>query len=134
LKVAAGRQAQLNQDSHEGGTRASHAAAAEFSDDEDLDLEFSDEKDLAKSDVHERHANRHHQAPREAKGSGNTKKKLHPISEGRPQQDLGTLGQKKSGQGITNQQADAELKRNNRVVSIREDAQVGRRRGTRRTG
>ena len=72
---------------------------------QDLDLEFSDQKDMAMSDVRERHANRHHQAPQEAKGSGNTKKKLHPISEGRPQQDLGSLGQKKQGQGITSKQA-----------------------------
>lgn len=131
--VPAARQARLSQQAHEGGSRAAYAAAAHLNDDEDLDLEFSDEKDLAKSDVRERHANRHHQAGQEAKGSGNTKKKLHPFSQGRPQQDLGSLGQKKQGQGISSQQAERELKRNNRVVSIRDDAQSGRRR-SRKTG
>jgi CBS domain-containing protein len=128
------RSARTRADAHEGGSRAAHASAAGFNDDEDLNLEFSDEKDMTRSDVRERHANRHHQAPQEAKGSGNTKKKLHPISEGRPQQNLGSLGQKKQGQGITNRQAGEELKRNNRVVAIREDAQAGRRSRTRKTG
>jgi CBS domain-containing protein len=123
----------MAQAAHEGGTRAAHAAAAGFNDDEDLDLEFSDEKDLATSDLQERHVNRHHQSGREAKGSGASKKKLHPISEGRPKQDLGSLGQKKHGQGITSQQAADELKRNNRVVAIRDDAQRGKRR-TRKIG
>ncbi|MBV9146563.1 MAG: CBS domain-containing protein [Acidobacteria bacterium] len=123
----------MAQAAHEGGTRAAHAAQAKFSDDEDFDLEFSDEKDIVASDVQERHKNRHHQAGHEAKSSGTGKKKLHPISEGRPQRDLGSLGQKKQGQGITSQQADAEIKRNNRVVAIRDDARAGRRR-TRKTG
>lgn len=118
----------MNMSGHEGGSRAAHAAAAEFNDNEDLDLEFSDEKNLAASDVHERHANRHHQASQEAKGSGNTKKKLHPMPIGRPQKDLGSLGQKKQGQGITNREAEDELKRNNRVVSIRDQAHAARRR------
>jgi hypothetical protein len=126
--------AQMNASAHEGGSRAAHAAAADFNDDEDVNLEFSDEKDLAASGTRERHSNRHHQASQEAKGSGNTKKKLHPISEARPQQNLGALGQKKRGQGISSRQAEEELKRNNRVVSIREDAQTGRRRKQRKTG
>jgi CBS domain-containing protein len=128
------RMAQMNASAHEGGSRAAHAAAAEFNDDEDVALEFSDEKDLGISGTRERHSNRHHQASQEAKGSGNTKKKLHPISEGKPQQNLGVLGQKKRGQGISSREADEELKRNNRVVSIREDAQAGRRRKQRKTG
>ena len=118
---------------HKGGSRAAHVATAGFSDDEDLDLEFSDEKDLRSSDVRQRHANRHHQMAQEAKASGNTKK-LHPISAGGPQQDLGSPGQKKPAQGMTSQQAEEELRRNNRVVSIRKDAQAGRRRRDRRTG
>jgi CBS domain-containing protein len=133
-RTRSARMAQMNASAHEGGSRAAHAAAANFNDDEDVDLEFSDEKDLTSSDVRERHTNRHHQASQEAKGSGNTKKKLHPISEGKPQQNLGVLGQKKQGQGISNKQADEELKRNNRVVAIREDAQAGRRRRQRKTG
>ena len=128
------RMAQMNASAHGGGSRAAHAAAAEFNDDEDVDLEFSDEKDLDVSGSHERHSNRHHQASQETKGSGNTKKKLHPISEGKPQQNLGVLGQKKRGQGISSREADEELKRNNRVVSIREDAHAGRRRRQRKTG
>ena len=123
----------MNASPHEGGSRAPRAAVAGFSDDEDLNLEFSDEKDLAASDMHERHANRHHQA-RPAKGPASAKKRLHPISEGGSQQDLGSLGQKKQGQGMTNRQAGEEIKSNNRVVSIREDAQGGRRRRDRRTG
>jgi CBS domain-containing protein len=133
-RARSSRMAKMNESAHEGGSRASHAAAANFNDDEDVDLEFSDEKDITASDVHERHSNRHHQASQEAKGSGNTKKKLHPISEGRPQQNLGVLGQKKQGQGISNKQADEELKRNNRVVAIRDDAQAGRRRRQWKTG
>jgi CBS domain-containing protein len=131
MHVAPARRA--NQQAQEGGSRAAYAAAAGLRDDEDLDLEFSDEKDLAMSDVRERHANRHHQASQEAKGSGNTKK-LHPVSAGKPNRDLGALGQKKEGQGITTQQAEQELKRNNRVVAIRDDAQAGRRRRARKTG
>src|SRR5579859_5677419 len=49
------RRARLNQQAHEGGTRAAHAAAG-FRDNEDLDLEFSDDKDLHMSDLRERHA------------------------------------------------------------------------------
>ena len=128
------RMAQMNASAHEGGSRAAHAAAAHFNDDEDVDLEFSDEKNLGVSAAHERHSNRHHQASQEVKGSGNTKKKLHPISEGSPQQNLGVLGQKKRGQGISSREADEGLKRNNRVVSIREDARAGRRRRQRKTG
>ena len=123
-----------NAGAHEGGSRAAHASAANFSDDEDLDLEFTDEKDITMSDVRERHTNRHHQAPQQAKGTGSTKKKLHPISGGKPQQNLGSLGQKKQGQGITNRQAGEEIKRNNRVVAIRDDAQTGRRSRARKTG
>ena len=135
LPMPAARNAGMAQrNAQEGGSRAAYAAAAKFSDDEDVDLEFSDEKDLANSDVRERHANRHHQASQEVKGSGSAKKKLHPISEGRPQQDLGVLGQKKQRPGITNQRAEEELKRNNRVVAIRDDAQAGRRRRQRKTG
>jgi CBS domain-containing protein len=92
----------MNASPHEGGSRAPRAAVAGFSDDEDLNLEFSDEKDLAASDMHERHANRHHQ-PRWAKGPASAKKKLHPISESGSQQDLGSLGEKKQGQGMTKQ-------------------------------
>ena len=128
------RMAQMNASAHGGGSRAPHAATAGFKDNEDVDLEFSEEKDLAVSSARERHSNRHHQAWQEGKGSGGTKKKLHPISEGKPQQNLGVLGQKKQGQGISSREADEELKRNNRVVSIREDAQAGRRRRQRKTG
>ncbi|HWY68457.1 MAG TPA: CBS domain-containing protein [Terriglobales bacterium] len=117
-----------------GGSRAAHAAAAKFSDDEDLDLEFSDEKDLAMSEAWERHSNRHHQSSQKQKGAGGSKSKLRPITEGRPQQDLRALGQRKQAPGISNQQANDELKRNNRVVAIREDAQTGRKRRTRKAG
>ena len=117
---------------HEGGSRAAYAAVGNFRDEEDLELEFSDEKDLARSDVQERHANRHHQASQEAKGSGSSKKKLHPISEGRPQQDLGSLGQKKLGQGMSSKEADEELKRCNRVVAIRNQSRTQQR--SRKTG
>src|SRR5690242_10012728 len=113
-----------------GGSRAVHAAQANLQDDEDLDLEFSDEKDLAMSEARERHSNRHHQASQEQKGATAGKSKLRPISEGRPKHDLGALGQKKQGQGISNQQAESELKRNNRIVAIRDDAQAGRKRRT----
>lgn len=117
---------------HEGGSRAAHAAAASFSDDEDLNLEFSDEKDQLTSGIHERHANRHHQASQEAKAAGTTKTKLHPISEGRPKQDLESVGQKKSSPRVTDREAASDLRRNNRVVAIRE--QAGRRPGSRKTG
>jgi CBS domain-containing protein len=119
---------------HEGGSRAARVAAANFSDDEDLDLEFSNEKDLAMSDARERHSNRHHQSSQEQKAAGGSKSKLRPISEGRPKQDLGALGQKKQGQGISNRKAGNEIKGNNRVVAIREDGQTGRKRRTRKAG
>lgn len=131
--ISASGFSRINLSAQEGGSRAAHAAQAGFKDDEDFDLEFSDEKDLRRSDVRERHSNRHHQAPQEAKGSGNAKKKLHPISEGVPQQNLGVLGQKKQGQGMSNRQAAEEIKRNNRVVSIREDARPHQP-GSRKTG
>ena len=118
---------------HEGGSRAAHAAAARFSD-EDLDLESSNEKDLAMSQARERHSNRHHQASQERKAAPGGKSKLRPISEGRSKQDVGALGQKKQGQGISNQQAGEELKPNNRVVAIREDGQAGGKRRTRKAG
>jgi CBS domain-containing protein len=118
----------MNMSAHEGGSRAAHAAVARFNDDEDLDLEFSDEKDLAGSEMHERHANRHHQASQEAKGSGNAKKKLHTMPTGRPQQNLGSLGQKKQVPAITNRKAEDELRRNDRVVSIRDEAHASKRR------
>ena len=118
----------------EGGSRAAHAAAAKFNDDEDLDLEFSDEKDLAMSDTRERHANRHHQTSQAVKGAGSSKTKLRPISEGRAKQDLEALVQKTQEQGISNQQASDKLRRKNRVVAIREDAQSGRKRRTRKAG
>lgn len=115
---------------HEGGSRAAYAAVGNFRDEEDLDLEFSDEKDLVMSGSAERHFNRHRQASQDAKGSSNTKKKLHPISEGRPKQDLESLGKKKQAQGISSRQAEEELQRNNRVVAIRNEA----RRRSRKTG
>jgi len=115
---------------HVGGSRAAYTAVGNFRDQEDVELEFSDEKDVA--EAHERHANRHHQASQEAKGSGGTKKKLHPISEGCPQQDLGSLGQKKERQAVSSRQADQELKRNNRVVAIRDQVRAQRR--SRKTG
>ena len=130
--VSRAERSRLNRSAQEGGTRAPRAVAAYFSDDEDLNLEFSDEKDLAASDVQERHVNRHHQSPHAAKGAANSRKKLHPISEGTPQQDLGGVGQKQKGLSITRQQADEDLRRNNRVVAIRE--QAGRRPGSRKTG
>lgn len=115
---------------HEGGSRASYAAVGNFRDDEDLDLEFSDEKDLVMSDSAERHFNRHRQASQEDKGSGNTKKKLHPISEARPQRDLDSLGQEKQGRGLSSRQAEEDLQRNSRVVAIRNEA----RRRSRKAG
>lgn len=130
--VSRAERSRLNRSAQEGGTRAPRAIAAYFSDDEDLNLEFSDEKDLAASDVQERHVNRHHQSPHAAKGAVNSRTKLHPISEGTPQQDLGSVGQKQKGRGITNRQAEDDLRRNNRVVAIRE--QAGRRPGSRKTG
>ena len=117
-----------------GGSRAAHAAVANFSDDEDVALEFSDEKDLAMSEVRERHENRHHKTSQEQKGATSGKSKLRPISEGRPKQDLGALGQKKQGQGISKQQAGDDLKRDNRVVAIRDNAPGGRKRRTRKAG
>jgi len=115
---------------HEGGSRASYAAVGNFRDYEDLELEFSDEKDLARSEVQERHANRHHQASQEAKGSGSTKRKLRPILDKRPQQDLGSFGPKKQEPG--SKQASEEMKRNHRVVAIRDQARAQRR--SRKTG
>jgi CBS domain-containing protein len=131
VSVSHAEMSRLSGSAHEGGTRAPRAVAAYFSDDEDLNLEFFDEKDLAASDVQKRHVNRHHQSPHAVKGSGNTRKKLHPISAGTPQQDLGSV-QKQEGRSITSQQADEDLRRNNRVVAIRE--QAGRRLGGRKTG
>jgi CBS domain-containing protein len=115
-------------DAHEGGTRAAHAMPAEMSDEEDFDLEFSSDKNIAMSDAQERHRNRNHAAEQEVKGSGNTKKKMHPKPQGQPVDDLGPLGQKKEGQGITSHEAEEELRRQNRVIPIRDDAQAGRRR------
>lgn len=119
--------ARMFHSAHEGSSRAAHAAAAKFSDDEDLDLQFSDEKDFVMSEARERHSNRHHQ------GTGG-KSKLRPISDARPKQDLGTLGQKEQSQGISHRQAGDELKRNDRIVAIREDAQAGHKRRTRKAG
>lgn len=133
-RSAAERRPRAPEQAQEGGSRAAYAVQGAASDDEDFELEFSDERDIATSDVRERHSNRHHSAPAEAKGSGNTKKKMHPASTGKPQQDLGSLGQKKKGQGISSSEAKAELKGQNRVVSIRDDAQAGRRRRTRKAG
>lgn len=124
----------MSRPAHGGGSRAAHAAAANLRDDEDLDLEFSDEKDLVMSQAPERHSNRHHQASQERKGPSGSKSKLRPISEARPTQVLDALGQKRQGQGISKQQAADELKRNNRVVAIREDAHTGRKRRTRKAG
>jgi len=112
---------------HGGGSRAAYTAISHFRDQEDVGLEFSDEKDVAASEVHERHANRHHQASQEAKGSGATKKKVHLIAEGRPQRDLGSLGQKKEGPGISSKQAEEELRRHKRVVALRDQARAQRR-------
>jgi len=134
MPAARPERARVRAQTHEGGSRAPHAAEANFQDDEDIDLEFTDEKDLAMSDVHERHANRHHQAPQQQKGAGGSKTKLRPISDGRPKENLGKLGQKKSGQGISNHAAGEEVRRNDRVVAIRDDAQAGRRRRVRKTG
>lgn len=131
-RPAKGRRARAGEEAQEGGSRAAYAVQGAAADDEDFDLEFSDEKDVAGSDVRERHSNRRHSAPAEAKGSGNTKKKTHPAATGKPKDDLGSLGQKKKGQGISNAQAQEELKRQNRVVSIRDDAQAARRRRTRK--
>lgn len=121
-----------NMSAHEGGSRAARAAAADFSDDEGFHPELSDEKDQLISGLHERHANRHHQASQEVKASGTTKTKLHPISEGRPKQDLESVGRKKSIPKVTDREAASDLRRNNRVVAIRE--QAGRRPGSRKTG
>jgi len=117
---------------HEGGSRAPHAAAASFSDDEALDLEFSEEKDLAHSDARERHSNRHHHAPQGRKAMGSAKSKLRAISEGRSQ-ELGRREQK-AVEKISRQKADDELKRNHRVVEIRADGAAGRKRRTRKAG
>src|SRR5437868_8405238 len=124
--------ARMSVSAHEGGSRAPHAAAASFNDDEDFDLEFSDEKDLADSDARERHSNRHHQAPQGRKAMGSAKSKLRPISEGRSQQELGRR-EPKAGK-ISRQKADDELQRNNRVVEIRADGEAGRKRRTRKAG
>lgn len=129
-----GPRSQTSASAHEGGSRAAHATAANFRDEENMDLEFSDEKDFAMSEPRERHINRHHQSSQERKGAIGGKSKLRPISEGRAKQGLGPLGQKKQAQGISNQQADAELKRNNRVVAIRGDVQAGRKRRTPKAG
>lgn len=133
-RSAAARRPRAAEVAQEGGSRAAYAVQSAATDDEDFDLEFSDEKDMAASDVRERHVNRNHSAPAEAKGSGNTRTKRPPVATGKPKDDLGSLGQKKKGQGISNAQAQEELKRQNRVVSIRDDAQAGRRRRTRKTG
>ena len=127
-----GRRAGMNRDAHEGGSRARHAMAANFSDDEDLDLEFSEEKDLAMSGARERHANRRHQVFSATKASGVTKKKLHPISEDRRRQDLGSLGQKKQGKGISEKEAVDDIKRSSRVIAFSSNAQAGL--GRRKTG
>jgi CBS domain-containing protein len=120
------RRTSMNRDFHEGGSRAPHAVAAGFSDDEDLDLEFSEQKDLAMSEVRERHVNRHHKAPIGVKRSGN-RNKSYPLSERVPKQDRDSARQNKQAAGISNQDAAEELKRNNRVIAFRKDAQVGRR-------
>jgi len=114
---------------HEGGSRAAHAAVANFSDDVDMDLEFSQEKDLAIAGSRERHVNRHHHSSQERKAAGSSKSKLLPIMEGRSRQHLDIVEHKKQGQGISNQRAGSELKRNH-VVAIREDAQPRRKRKT----
>lgn len=119
---------------HEGGSRAARAAVANFSDHEDMDLEFSEEKDLAIAGSRERHVNRHHHSSQERKAAGNSKSKLLPMLEGRSRQDLNVRRQKKQGQEISNQQTSDEITRNNRVVAIREHGQTGRKRKTRKAG
>lgn len=136
MRSSRSNRANGNAGAQEGGSQASYAVVANFNYGEELDLEFSGENDMSLSEIHERHSNRHHQASQEAKGAGNTSKKLHPISEGRPRQDLGGIDKdkKKPGQGLSSQQAGEDLKRNNRVVEIRDEAQVGRGRRARKTG
>ena len=131
MPMASARRTNMHQDAHEGGSRAFHAVAASFSDDEDLDLEFSDEKDLAMSEARERHANRHHQAPVGTKPSGTSRKNLHPISDGRPKQDLGSLGQQTQSEGVSEKKAAQDNKRNSRVIAF-SNAQTGH--GGRKTG
>src|SRR5690348_652642 len=65
--------ARMSRSQHEGGSRAAHAAAANFKDNEDLNLEFSEEKDLAMAGSRERHPNRHHQSSQERKAAGSSK-------------------------------------------------------------
>jgi CBS domain-containing protein len=121
---------------HEGGSRAAHAAAAGFNDDEDFNLEFSDEKDLLSkdllsSDVRERHANRHHQASQDIKASGGPKRNVRPISEGKPR--AGSRD-KKRGQEPNTQSAGEDAGRKTRVLPFRDQDQARSRRGTRKTG
>lgn len=130
-RSSAQRRPRAAEEVQEGGSRAAYAVQGAASDDEDFDLEFSDERDVANSDARERHANRHHSASAEAKGSGNAKRKMNPAAVAKPQADLGGLGQKKKSQEASSSEAKEELKRQNRVVSIRDEAQTGRRRRAR---
>jgi CBS domain-containing protein len=123
----------LGERGHEGGSRAPHAIPADFSDDEDFDLEFSDEKDMAARSVapRERHTNRHHTAPKTAKKSSVAQSQPQPISEGRPQGgNSGRTGKNAQGISTKKPQEDARQKR---VVSIREEGQPSKSR-TRKTG
>src|SRR5579859_1840760 len=127
MPMASARRANMRRDAHEGGSRAPHAVAASFSDDEDFELEFSDEKDFAMSGVRKRHGNRHHQAPVGTKPSGTSRKNLHPISEGRSNQDLGSLGQKAQSEDVSEKKAaQQDNKGSNRVIPF-SNAQTGRR-------
>jgi CBS domain-containing protein len=128
--VSSARRRRLAEQGQEGGSQAPHVAPAQFGDDEDLDLEFSDEKDVRLSNAQERHANRHHTAHKTAKKSDNTQRKPQPISQGQP--PMAGSRPRKNAQGITTRTPEEES-RQKRVVSIREDAQAARPR-TRKTG
>jgi CBS domain-containing protein len=122
----------LGERGHEGGSRAPHAIPADFSDDEDFDLEFSDEKDMAaRSAPRERHTNRHHTAPKTAKKSSVAQVQPQPISEGQPQGGNSSRAGK-NAQGITTKKLQEDA-RQKRVVSIREEGQPSKSR-TRKTG
>jgi hypothetical protein len=122
----------LGERGHEGGSRAPHALPADFSDDEDFDLEFSDEKDMAaRSAPRERHTNRHHTTPKMAKGSNVSQSQPQPISEGQAQ-SVSNSRAGKNAQGITTKKPQEDARRK-RVVSIRDEGQPSKSR-TRKTG
>lgn len=120
---------------HRGGTRAANAYESKMQDNEDFDLEFSDEKDAqtAAGSRRTRPQSMNAQQPRGANKAAIPAQGARAV--GKPKSE-GNLRQAKPGkQGITNQVADEENKRNARVVSIREEAKAApKKRGSRKTG